>query len=89
MFIICLFGIYFAKIQMKYEYEYLFTNGDLEISKIVNKSTRRSLIEVSDTDIQSIKKFYSDAEKGLNESFKIYDSKKPKSSPSIAQTTIA
>ena len=73
MFIICLFGIYFAKIQMKYEYEYLFTNGDLEISKIVNKSTRRSLIEVSDSDIQSIKKFHSDAEKGLKESFKIYD----------------
>lgn len=53
-------GIYFAKLNMSFEYEYIFTNGDFEIAKIIAKSTRKNVCEIHDGDIKRILPFNSD-----------------------------
>lgn len=48
------FAIYYAKANMSFEYEYIFTNGDFEVAKIIAKSKRKNICEVSDGDIKRI-----------------------------------
>ena len=47
-------AIYFAKNNMSFEYEYIFTNGDFEIARIVAKSTRKNVCEIHEGDIKRI-----------------------------------
>ncbi len=47
-------GIYFAKLGMSFEYEYIFTNGDFEVAKIIAKSSRKNVCEIHEGDIKRI-----------------------------------
>ena len=53
-------AIYFAKNNMSFEYEYIFTNGDFEIARIVAKSTRKNVCEIHEGDIKRILPYNSD-----------------------------
>ncbi|MBQ7707125.1 MAG: hypothetical protein IJT72_05025 [Lachnospiraceae bacterium] len=53
-------AIYFTKLNMSFEYEYIFTNGDFEIAKIIAKSTRKNVCEIHDGDIKRILPFSSE-----------------------------
>lgn len=46
--------VYFAKSAQSMEYEYLLINGDCEISKIINKSSRKKAYSFSAGDVQRI-----------------------------------
>ncbi len=56
------------------EYEYIFTNGDLDIDVIINKSSRKHLLTV---DVKSIKEFYKKSHQKngekLNKYSKVFD----------------
>ncbi|MDO4863850.1 MAG: DUF6106 family protein [Ruminococcus sp.] len=41
------YGTYYIVTNMYVEYEYTFTNGELEVDKIIAKKKRRSMLEVS------------------------------------------
>lgn len=46
--------IYLANRAQSVEYEYLFTNGDCEVSKIINKSARKKYFSFDVGDVQRI-----------------------------------
>lgn len=52
--------IYFAKRMQSVEYEYLFINGDCEISKITSKSSRKKILTFDTGDVQRILPYESD-----------------------------
>lgn len=52
--------IYFAKRAQSVEYEYLFINGDCEISKITSKSSRKKILTFDTGDVQRILSYESD-----------------------------
>ena len=54
------FAVYFAKTNLSFEYEYIFTNADFEVAKIIAKSKRKNVCEVSDGDIKRILPYYSE-----------------------------
>ncbi len=58
-------AIYFAKNNMDFEYEYIFTNGDFEVARIVAKSNRKNVCEIHEGDIKRILPY--DSEKFQNE----------------------
>ncbi|MBQ9609676.1 MAG: hypothetical protein IJV15_09580 [Lachnospiraceae bacterium] len=51
---------YFAKRGLDYEYEYIFTNGDFEVAKIISKSSRKNVCEVGEENVQRILQYNSD-----------------------------
>ena len=62
-FLLLIFGCvaaYFTKKGLDYEYEYIFTNGDFEVAKIIAKSSRKNVCEVDEEDIQRILQYNSD-----------------------------
>ena len=48
------FLIYWAKLSSYAEYEYLFINGDLDIARITNKSTRKDIYSFKYGDVQRV-----------------------------------
>ena len=52
--IIVAYGAYWLVQRQNIEYEYSFTNGDLDIDKIINKSKRKRLISVSVKDFEAM-----------------------------------
>lgn len=54
------FLTYLASRSMKYEYEYIFTNGECEVAKIINKESRKNIYEFSANDVQRVLRFKSD-----------------------------
>lgn len=55
------FLVYFAKLSSYAEYEYLFINGDLDIARITNKSTRKEIYSFNEGDVQRVLPYNSDA----------------------------
>ena len=53
------FGIYFSVLSMSYEYEYIFTNGDCDVARITNKSSRKEMYSLKQEDVQRILKYTS------------------------------
>ena len=61
---------------MNVEYEYLIVNGDIEISKIINKNSRKILREITKEDIQRVAPLSNDRVKNdleVNTRRKVYD----------------
>ncbi|MCR4837448.1 MAG: DUF6106 family protein [Eubacterium sp.] len=61
---------------MNVEYEYLIVNGDIEISKIINKNSRKILREITAEDIQRVAPLSNDRVKNdleVNTRRKVYD----------------
>lgn len=50
--VIVAFGAYWFIQRQNIEYEYTFTNGDLDIDKIINKSKRKRILTVSVKDFE-------------------------------------
>ena len=46
--------IYYTKNCLNLEYEYEITNGDVSIDKIINKASRKHVLDFSEGDIQRI-----------------------------------
>ncbi|MBE5944576.1 MAG: hypothetical protein E7258_06620 [Lachnospiraceae bacterium] len=55
------FLIYWTRLCSNSEYEYLFINGDLDIARITNKSTRKDIYSFKDGDVQRVLPYNSDA----------------------------
>ena len=53
-------AIYFSKNIMDYEYEYIFTNGDLDVAKIIAKTSRKNVFTVREDEIIRILPYNSD-----------------------------
>lgn len=69
-------AIYFLKYNMVFEYEYIFTNADFDIAKIVAKSTRKEMFSVSDGDIRRVLPYNSNKfqnELDINSNLTVYD----------------
>lgn len=54
------FLTYLSARSLKFEYEYIFTNGDCDISKIINKESRKDVYELFANDVQRILPYSSD-----------------------------
>lgn len=54
------FLIYLAKNSSYAEYEYLFINADLDVARIINKSTRKDIYSFKDGDVQRVLLYNSD-----------------------------
>ncbi len=54
------FLTYMVKQGFNVEYEYLFVNGDCDISKIVNKSSRKDIYSFKESDVSRVLTFESD-----------------------------
>lgn len=61
------YGAYYLSGQMNLEYEYIFTNGDLDIDKIFSKRTRRRVGSVDCRKIERMGKY--DPEAHRNETY--------------------
>lgn len=55
------FGAYKLACRLFVEYEYIMTNGDLDIDMIINKSKRKRLTTVNCKEIEKISKYNADA----------------------------
>lgn len=60
------YGAYFLSGQMNVEYEYIFTNGDLDIDKIFSKRTRRRVGSVDCRKIERMGKYDPEAHRNEN-----------------------
>ena len=54
------FLTYLSVRSLKFEYEYIFTNGDCDISKIINKESRKDVYELFANDVQRVLPYSSD-----------------------------
>lgn len=61
---------YFAVIQFNVEYEYIVTNGDIDIDKITNKSTRKRILSIKARDFEEYGEFTQQRDTG---NYKIID----------------
>lgn len=61
------YGAYFLSSQMNVEYEYIFTNGDLDVDKILSKRSRKRVGSVKCRDIVRMGKY--DPEAHRNETY--------------------
>lgn len=50
----CIFAAYYLTSQLNIEYEYIFTNGEIDIDRITNRSKRQRLANFKCTDIENI-----------------------------------
>lgn len=59
LFVICgvLFGAYKLSTLLNVEYEYIITNGTLDIDKIVNKSSRKRMLSIELSHVTGIEKY--------------------------------
>lgn len=55
------FGIWYFYNQLNLEYEYIITNGDLDVDKIIAKRTRKRVMSVSCRDLSEFGKYDPDA----------------------------
>ncbi len=51
------YGAYYLSSKLNVEYEYIITNGILDIDKITNKSTRKRIISVELGDVTRLEKY--------------------------------
>ena len=51
------YGAYFLSSKLNVEYEYIITNGTLDIDKIINKSSRKRMISVDLSGVTRLEKF--------------------------------
>ncbi|MEG2669263.1 MAG: DUF6106 family protein [Oscillospiraceae bacterium] len=78
IFVVCCIIIYFLYMLItatNLEYEYTFTNGDLDVDKIINVRSRKKLIQLNAREIEvmgsaknsrhEFEKYLNDKEKGL------------------------
>lgn len=54
LFLLCLLGYYFFAWNYSVEFEYFYMDGELTISKIINMSRRKKILELSDSMIKVI-----------------------------------
>lgn len=54
LFVVCVLGYYFLVQNYCVEFEYFYMDGELSISKIINKSRRKKVLELHDEVIKSI-----------------------------------
>ena len=54
LFAVCVLGYYFLVQKYYVEFEYFYMDGELTISKIINKSIRKKVLELHDEVIKSI-----------------------------------
>ncbi|MBQ9233878.1 MAG: hypothetical protein IJ167_07575 [Lachnospiraceae bacterium] len=69
-------AIHFTKNNMLLEYEYIFTNGDFEVARILAKSTRKNICEINEEDLKRILPYNSDKfqnELDINSKMKVKD----------------
>lgn len=50
----CIFVAYFLTSQLNVEFEYIFTNGEIDIDRIINRSKRQRLATFKCSDIEQI-----------------------------------
>lgn len=50
----CIFLAYYLTTQLNVEFEYIFTNGEIDIDRITNKSKRQRLASFNCSDIEAI-----------------------------------
>ena len=55
------YGAYFLSSKLNVEYEYIITNGILDIDKIINKSSRKRMISVDLGGVTRLEKFNANA----------------------------
>ena len=55
------YGAYFLSSKLNVEYEYIITNGILDIDKIINKSSRKRMISVDLVGVTRLEKFNANA----------------------------
>jgi hypothetical protein len=54
VFALGIFLVHLSKNASKYEYEYEITNGDFSIDKIINKASRKHMLNFDESDIQRV-----------------------------------
>lgn len=74
LFIALIFGIYFLIKNMRREYEYIATNGHLDIDRIIAKSKRKRVLSLSPSEIDEVAPLAeSQALKNKSKNLKILD----------------
>ncbi len=68
------FGVYHFYVRENVEYEYSFTSGELDIDKIMNRSSRKRILTVDVRDFEvMVKKNLENQNKELNNFTKVFD----------------
>lgn len=76
--------VFFIFKRMNIEYEYIFTNGDLDIDKIINRNKRKSILSINVREFKIMAPINS---KDYNKELNAYDKKYDFSSGEISDAT--